>query len=102
VLTGLAQDLQDRSRMVREVEAERAKPRANMRTIVGVTGALIALMMLFARTFLSGYSTPAGQLALAGVAGVFTVALRWMRRLSDPPVPFRVLSDPAPQAGSGS
>jgi hypothetical protein len=94
VLTGLAIDLDERSRMVREVESERAKPRANMRTIVAVTGLLIVGMMLFARTFLSSYSTVFGQVMLVVVAGVFAVALRWMRRLSDPSVAPRVLIDP--------
>ncbi len=46
VLTALAQDLDDRSRMVREVEAERAKPRSNMRFIIVITAALMAAMML--------------------------------------------------------
>ena len=94
VLTGLAVDLDDRSRMVREVEAERAKPRANMRTIVTVTGLLIIGMVLFARTFLSGYATPVGQALLLLVVAVFALALRWMKRLSDPPATRRVLVDP--------
>lgn len=96
VLTALAADLEERSRMVREIEAERAKPRSNMRTIVGVTGLLMAGMMLFARTFLTPYSTVFGQLMLALVVGIFAVALRWMRRLSEPPRPPRVLYDPDP------
>ena len=100
VLTGLALDLDDRSRMVREVEAERAKPRANMRTIVIVTGVLIVGMMLFARTFLSSYSTVLGQVILAVVAAVFAIALRWMRRLSDPPTPPQVLIEPEPAVQS--
>ncbi len=91
-LTALAQDLDERARMIREVEAERAKPRANMRTIVTVTAVLVVGMMLFARTFLSGYSTPVGQLLLAGVAVVFTAALRWMRSLAKPPRPPRILT----------
>jgi Flp pilus assembly protein TadB len=100
VLIGLALDLDDRSRMVREVESERAKPRANMRTIVIVTAVLIVGMMLFARTFLSSYSTVFGQLMLVVVAAVFAIALRWMRRLSDPPAPPKVLVDPVPAAKS--
>ena len=76
VLTALATDLDDRSRMVREVEAERAKPRANMRTIVVVTLVLVFGMTLFARTFLSGYSTPLGQVALLVVVAIFGTALR--------------------------
>lgn len=94
VLTALATDLDERSRMVREVEAERAKPRANMRTIVVTTLILLVGMMLFARTFLSGYSTAFGQVALLMVATVFATALRWMRTLSDPPPPVRVLTHP--------
>jgi tight adherence protein B len=96
VLTGLAADLDDRSRMVREVEAERAKPRANMRTIVVITLALVVGMTLFARTFLSGYSTALGQVALLLDVALFGTALRWMRRLSDPPRQARVLVDPDP------
>ncbi|WAX58496.1 hypothetical protein M6B22_06960 [Jatrophihabitans cynanchi] len=96
VLTALAQDLDERSRMVREVEAERAKPRANMRFIVIITAALIAGMMLFAHTFLSTYNSVIGQITLLGVAAVFAVALRWMRKLSDPPPNPTVLVDPAP------
>jgi tight adherence protein B len=94
VLTALAADLDDRSRMVREIEAERAKPRANMRTIVVVTLVLVIGMTLFARTFLSGYSTPLGQVALLVDVAIFGTALRWMRRLSDPTRPPRVLIDP--------
>ena len=96
VLTALAADLDDRSRMVREVEAERAKPRSNMRTIVVVTLVLVVGMTLFARTFLSGYSTPVGQIALLAVVAIFATSLRWMRRLSEPVKPPRVLFDPAP------
>jgi Flp pilus assembly protein TadB len=98
VLTALATDLDDRSRMVREVEAERAKPRANMRTIVIVTGLLVFGMLLFARTFLSAYSTAVGQSLLVGVVLVFAAAFRWMRRLSDPPVAVEVLADPPERA----
>jgi tight adherence protein B len=94
VLTALATDLDDRARMIREVEAERAKPRANMRTIVVSTLILVVGMVLFARTFLSGYSTVLGQVALLLDFVIFGTALRWMRRLSAPPTPPRVLIDP--------
>ncbi|MEP7179590.1 MAG: pilus assembly protein TadB, partial [Pseudonocardiales bacterium] len=90
-LTDLAQALDERSRMVREVESERAKPRSNMRFIIIITAALMAGMMLFARPFLTSYSTVLGQFLLVGVAAIFAVALRWMRRLSDPPPQPKVL-----------
>lgn len=97
VLTALAQDLDERSRMIREVESERAKPRSNMRFIVIITVALMVGMMLFARTFLSSYNSVLGQFLLVGVAAIFAVALRWMRTLSDPPPSPTVLVDPHDQ-----
>jgi tight adherence protein B len=100
VLTGLALDLDERCRMVRDVEAERAKPRANMRTIVIATCALVVGMILFARTFLSSYSTPLGQALLLIPVAVFATAMRWMRRLADPPAAPMVLVDPEPAARS--
>lgn len=95
VLTALAADLDDRSRMIREVEAERAKPRTNMRSIVVATAVLVLLMMLFARPFLSTYSSVIGQITLAGVIAVFWIALRWMKNLSRPPIQSQVLVAPS-------
>lgn len=95
VLTALAADLDDRSRMIREVEAERAKPRTNMRSIVVATAVLVSLMMLFARPFLSTYSSVIGQITLAGVVAVFAIALRWMKKLSTPPSQSQVLVAPS-------
>ena len=66
-----------------------------MRTIVVVTGVLVVAMMLFARTFLSSYSSAFGQILLVGVVAVFAIALRWMKKLSTPPAQPRVLVDPA-------
>lgn len=95
VLTALAQDLDDRARMVREIEAERAKPRSNMRFIAILTAVLVAGMMLFTRSFLDPYSGVAGQVLLLIPGALAFVALRWMRTLSDPPPNPTVLVDPA-------
>jgi tight adherence protein B len=92
-LSNLALSLDARTRMIREVEAERAKPRANARTIVIVTLLMVAGMTLFARQFLSFYSSAAGEVALALVVTVFWVSLRWLRRLSSPVPAPRVLLD---------
>jgi tight adherence protein B len=95
VLTDLAQDLDERARMLREVEAERAKPRVNVRFIVILTVVLMVGTMLFIRPFLSPYSSVVGQLLLAGVFAIFAAAFRRMRRLGDPPPNPTVLVDPA-------
>lgn len=99
VLTGLADDLDERARMIREVESERAKPRGNMRTIVAVIFGLVALLVIFGQTFLKPYSSLFGQFALLVVVAIFAVALRWMHRLSATEPSFRVLVDPPGTGG---
>ena len=98
VLSGLADDLDERVRMVREIEAERAKPRSDTRTIVIATALLILAEIVFARRFLSPYATLPGELAMLVVVGIFAVALRWLRRMAQPTRRPTVLSDP-PSAG---
>ena len=100
VLSGLADDLDDRVRMVREIEAERAKPRADTRTIVIATALLVIGEILFARRFLTPYSTVPGELAMVVVVGIFAVALRWLRRMSQPIRRPKVLTNPAPSRPS--
>jgi tight adherence protein B len=96
VLTERAEDLAEWARMLRDVEAERAKPRANMRTVLGCTAVLLVGAMLFMRTFLSAYSSPGGQVMLAAVIAVFAVSLRWIRNLANPPTSPRILLTPSP------
>ena len=104
VLTERAEDVAEWARMLRDVEAERAKPRANMRTVLGCTGVLLVGALLFMRTFLSAYSSPMGQVALAGVIAVFALSLRWIRSLAVPPASPRVLvrAEPAASLGNGA
>jgi tight adherence protein B len=81
VLADLSTHVDDQIRMRREVEADRAKPRSNVRTIVLLTLGLSAGIALFARAYVAPYGTVEGQFALAGVAGIFTSALLWLRRM---------------------
>ena len=81
VLTDLAAHVEDQIRMRREVEADRAKPRSNVRTIVLLTLGLSGGLILFDRTYLAPYGTVTGQLALAGVVAIFAAAVLWLRRM---------------------
>ena len=92
VLEGLAADTADLVRMRREVEADRAKPRANVRTLTVLTVVVLAAALLAARPFLAAYGTPAGQLVLAGVAGLFGCGFAMMGRLTRPTVTGRFLA----------
>ena len=95
-LAALAKNLANRTRQLREVEAERAKPRSSMRTVITVFLVLAAGMSVFAHGYLSSYGTVEGQAGLVLVVAVFGYALRWMRRLSDPVPQIRVLTDRIP------
>jgi len=101
VLTALASDLDDRVRMAREVEADRAKPRSNVRMMVLFTLALTAGLMLFAREFLAPYSSPGGQLALASIVALFAASLLWLRKLSKPVTGIRFLTAHTGSAHTG-
>lgn len=81
VLMGLAANVDDQIRMRREVEADRAKPRSNVRTLVILTLGMSTAMILFARGFLAPYGTVQGQFALAGVVAIFGAALLWLKRM---------------------
>lgn len=81
VLADLARHVEDQIRMRREVEADRAKPRSNVRTLVILTLGLSAGLILLDRPYLEPYSTVKGQIALAGVVAIFGVALLWLRRI---------------------
>lgn len=81
VLSDLADHVDDLLRMRREVEADRAKPRANVRTIVLLTLGLSVGLILFARDYLQPYHTVIGQIALLGVVGLFAAALLWLRQM---------------------
>ncbi len=81
VLADLAAHVEDQIRMRREVEADRAKPRSNVRTIVLLTLGLSGGLIVFDQTYLAPYGTVTGQLALAGVVAIFAAAVLWLRRM---------------------
>jgi hypothetical protein len=91
VLSDLADHVDDQLRMRREVEADRAKPRSNVRTIVLLTLGLSVGLILFAHSYLQPYGTVLGQFALAGVVVIFAAALLWLRRIVRRPPGQRLL-----------
>lgn len=91
VLTGLAESTADDVRARRQIEADRAKPRATARwvTILSV-GALTVLALT--GQFLAPYATPLGQLILLALLGCYAAALAWMQRMAATPAPARFLT----------
>lgn len=81
VLDDLATVAREEARMHRRVEVARARPRADMRSVLVVMGAFVLLFSVAARDYLAPYGTPAGQLVLALILCIWAVGVWAMARL---------------------
>lgn len=91
-LNGIADLLATQVKLRAEIFKERERPRRVMIQITAITGATVALVVLFARTpQLAPYSTPVGQAALLIVLGVLAGLLVWARWIGRPRAETRVL-----------
>ena len=86
--------------MRRKISAGRAELRRGVQIVVVVTVLIGGFLVLFSGSYIAPYGTPAGQLALAVVVGIFAAAFLWMRKLSAqrPVAPF--LTRPGQQPDS--
>ncbi|WP_033293156.1 type II secretion system F family protein [Amycolatopsis jejuensis] len=75
----------------RDIEADRAKPRTDVRAILSITAALLAGLVVFAHEFLTPFNTLLGQLVLAGIGLLLGVAGWWMYLLTSARRPARLL-----------
>ncbi|MFE3170117.1 type II secretion system F family protein [Amycolatopsis sp. NPDC059090] len=75
----------------RDIEADRAKPRADVRAILGITVVLLVGLVLFAREFLSPFDGVLGQVVMAGIGGLLGAAGWWMHLLIRTRRPARLL-----------
>ncbi|WP_245866229.1 type II secretion system F family protein [Prauserella marina] len=75
----------------RDIEADRAKPRTDVRTILAITAVMLLGLMFFAGEFLTPYNGLLGQLVLAGIGGVLCAAGWWMHILIRTRRPARLL-----------
>lgn len=82
VLDALAADVADLVRARRAIDADRAKPRSNVRILLAVTGIVLGVTMAFARDYLAPFGTPAGQVMLAVITGVFAAAVLLLARIT--------------------
>jgi Flp pilus assembly protein TadB len=91
VLTTLADSARAELDMRQRVMASRASTRRSVQIIVGVTILFVIGLPLLNRTYVEPYSTPAGQVVLGVVLGIFALGFMWMRRLSRLEMPQRFL-----------
>jgi hypothetical protein len=98
VLEALAADVAELVRTRRAIDADRAKPRSNVRVLIAVTAMVLGVTLVFARDYLSPFGTAVGQVMLAVITGVFGCALWLLARITRPPHATRFLPAAAPTA----
>lgn len=91
VLEALAGDVAELVRARRAIEADRAKPRQNVRVLLAITVVVVAAMLGFARDFLAPFGTPVGQLMLAVIVAVFGCGIGLLGRITRLPEAPRFL-----------
>jgi Flp pilus assembly protein TadB len=92
LLASLAAAAREQVGMRLRVAAGRAQVQTSVRTIVATTLAMAAGLVLLNRDYLRPYDSPAGQLVLILVGGVFALALAWLSRIAAWSTPARVLT----------
>lgn len=90
-LGALSDNIQDRLRALREIAAERAKPRAVVRQVTLITLAVLGGALLLNPRFFAPYATPLGQLLAAALAFAYLGCLVMLRRKTVPPPTPRFL-----------
>lgn len=90
-LAALADSLQDRLKALREIEAERAKPRIVVRQVTTITLVVLGGALLTGRDFFAPYGTGVGQLILAALVSAYVGSLVLLRRLTLPRRRARIL-----------
>lgn len=81
--------------------ADRARTRTSVRLIVGTVLTIAVGLILFNRTYLSPYDTPAGQLVLVLVAAMFGFSMIWLAKIAKGKAPARFFTrlDAEPDTG---
>jgi Flp pilus assembly protein TadB len=81
VLEGLAESVAADVRARREVEADRAKPRATARWVTLISASVLIVLAL-SGTYVEPYQSPLGQVILVGLLSAYVAALIWMKRMA--------------------
>ena len=90
-LDALSNTIQDRLRALREISAERAKPRAVARQVTVITLGVLGAALLFNSPYFVPYTTPIGQLLALGITTAYLSCLIILRRMTVPKMAPRFL-----------
>ncbi|MER7604735.1 type II secretion system F family protein [Nocardioides sp. NPDC127503] len=92
VLDSLAESVAADVRARRQVEADRAKPRATARWVT-IISATVLLILALSGDYVEPYSTPLGQIILTILLAAYAALLVWMRRMAEGKSPPRILGN---------
>ena len=81
VLDGLAESVAADVRARREIEADRAKPRATARWVTIITVTVLAFLALTGE-YIAPFGSPLGQVLLVGLLSLYVATLVWMRTMA--------------------
>jgi Flp pilus assembly protein TadB len=81
VLEGLAESVAADVRARRQVEADRAKPRATARWVTLISASVLVVLALSGK-YVEAYSSPIGQVLLVVLLSAYVGTLTWMRRMA--------------------
>jgi len=81
VLESLAESVAADVRARREIEADRAKPRATARWVTIISVTVLAFLAL-SGDYVAPFGSPIGQLILTALLGLYVATLVWMRRMA--------------------
>lgn len=94
VLDGLAESVAADVRARRQVEADRAKPRATARWVT-VISATVLIVLGLTGSYIAPYGSPLGQTILAVLLTAYVATLLWMRRMAEGRRLPRIIGPPA-------
>lgn len=92
VLDSLAESVAADVRARRQVEADRAKPRATARWVT-IISATVLLILALSGSYVEPYATPLGQILLTILLAAYAALLIWMRRMAEGKPPPRILGN---------
>lgn len=81
VLEGLAESVAADVRARRQVEADRAKPRATARWVTLISAGVLVILAV-SGTYVAPYRSPLGQVILVGLLAAYVATLIWMKRMA--------------------
>jgi tight adherence protein B len=86
--------------MRQRVEASRARTRAGVRLITGTTCVFVGGLIVLNRDYVSAYDSPAGQLTLLAIGGLFAAGFAGLTKISAAGQPTRFLGTAVESGGA--